>query len=104
MGGRMRILGAVLILAILGSCGSRVTGEIGKACVASDRNAANPRLCSCIQQAANRHLSAGDQKLAATFFADSEKANDIKINDSPSADAFWARYRNFTNLAERSCR
>ncbi len=100
----MRIIGAILVLAVLGSCGSRVTGEIGKACVASDRSAANPRLCSCIQQAANRHLNQRDQELAATFFGDEELANDIKINDSRSADAFWARYRDFTRTAERSCR
>ncbi len=100
----MRIMGALLILAMVGSCGSRVTGEIGKACVASDRSAANPRLCSCIQQAANRHLNQRDQELAATFFADEELANDIKINDSRSADAFWERYREFTRTAQRSCR
>ncbi len=100
----MRIIGAVLVLAVLGSCGSNVTGEIGKACVASDRSAANPRLCGCIQQAANRHLNQRDQELAATFFADAELANDIKINDSRSADAFWDRYRDFTRTAQRSCR
>lgn len=101
----MRIIAGIMIVTLLASCGAgRVTGEIGKACVASDRRAANPALCSCIQQAANRHLNQRDQELAATFFADAERANDVKINDSRAADAFWKRYRDFTRAAERSCR
>ncbi len=100
----MRLIFVLLAMVALGSCGGRVTGEIGKACVASDRAAANPRLCGCIQSAANRHLNARDQELAATFFADAEKANDIKINDSRAADAFWERYTAFRRTAERSCR
>lgn len=101
----MKVLWAAVAVATLASCGGgRVTGEIGKACVASDRRAANPALCSCIQRAANSHLNQRDQELAATFFADSERANDVKINDSRAADAFWDRYRDFTRAAERSCR
>lgn len=100
----MRILSGVMILALVGSCGSQVSGVIAEACVDSDRRGANARLCTCVQQAANRHLNGSDQRLAATFFEDPERANDIKINDSRSADAFWERYRAFTRTAERSCR
>lgn len=100
----MRIFGLLAIVAILGSCGSRVSGVIAESCVESDRRAANARLCSCIQQVANRTLNGSDQRLAATFFENSERANDVKIDDSRSADAFWTRYRAFTRAAERSCR
>lgn len=99
----MRFLWGLGVLALT-ACGPNVSGEVGQACAASDRKAANPRLCGCIQSVANQTLNRSDQALVATFFEDAEKANDIKINDSRSADAFWDRYRVFTRAAERSCR
>ena len=98
---RIAILGLVLVAA---SCGPRVTGAYGEACMGASRPGANAALCSCVQQVANRMLSASDQRLAATFFEDEERANAMMINDSPAADAFWVRYRAFTDQAERSCR
>lgn len=100
----MRILGMVAILATLGACGPRVNGEIARACVDSDRSAANARLCNCIGTVASRELGRSDQRRLISFFEDPERANDIKIDDSRSADAFWDRYRAFTRQAERSCR
>ena len=72
--------------------------------MASPRSGATAAKCNCIQAVANRTLSVSDQSLAETFFTDPEKANDVKISDTPSADAFWERYRRFTDTAERSCR
>lgn len=100
----MRIIVLVTVIASLAACGPRVNGAVAKACVDSDRRAANPALCSCIGQVASQQLSRADQNRLVSFFDDPERANDIKIDDSPSADAFWERYRSFTRAAERSCR
>lgn len=100
----MRWMGFLMAMAILGSCAPRVNGEIARACMAGGRDAANPQLCNCIGVVASRTLSGSDQRQLISFFGDPERANDIKINDSRGADAFWERYRAFTNAAERSCR
>ncbi|RYH02261.1 arginine transporter [Salipiger sp. IMCC34102] len=94
---------ALTILA-LNSCGIGVRGEVGKACMASGRSAANPALCSCVQQTANQNLSRRDQKLAASFFEDPQKAQDIRQSDNPGNEAFWLRYKEFSNRAQRVCR
>jgi hypothetical protein len=57
----MRILLATAAVLTLTSCGGgRVSGDIGKACMDAGRAAANPALCSCIQQVANQSLSRAD--------------------------------------------
>jgi hypothetical protein len=100
----MRIVALLSVIAVLAACAPRVNGAIAKACVDSDRRAANAALCNCIGQVASQDLSRSDQRRLISFFGDPERANDIKIDDSPSADAFWSRYRAFTRRAERSCR
>lgn len=93
-----------LPLIALTACGPGVRGEIAQACVASDRNAATRARCSCVQNVAVQELSRSDQRKLVSFFEDPEKANDIKIDDRPPAEAFWERYRDFTDAAERQCR
>ncbi|SEV96063.1 hypothetical protein SAMN04488515_0414 [Cognatiyoonia koreensis] len=100
----MRIVLLLSVIASLAACAPRVNGEIAQACIASDRRAANPALCNCIGQVASQQLSRADQRQLISFFDDPERANDIKIDDRPPAEAFWVRYRNFTNTAERACR
>ncbi len=100
----MRILFLSLALVTLNSCGAGVRGDMGRACMASGRSAANTTLCSCVQQTADQTLTGRDQKLAATFFEDPQKAQDIRQSDNGSHEAFWLRYRQFTGVAERSCR
>ncbi len=100
----MRIPLLLMTFTTLAACGPRVSGEVAQACVASDRRAANSTLCSCVQSVASQTLSRSDQARLVTFFENPETANDIKINDSRSADAFWERYRAFTRQAEQSCR
>lgn len=87
-----------------GSCGPRVNGAIAQACVDAGRSSSSPELCSCVGSVASQTLSRSDQARVVTFFEEPERANDIKIDDSTSADAFWERYRRFTDTAERSCR
>jgi len=79
-------------------------GPISRACLQSDRKAANRSLCTCIQKAANTHLSRGDQRLAASFFKDPHKAQEIRQSDRRSHEVFWKRYRAFGSTAETYCR
>lgn len=78
-------------------------GPIEKACNRSDRNGATRSMCSCIQQAADQTLSKSDQRRAASFFEDPDKAQDVRLSTRSSDDAFWDRYRNFTNAASSYC-
>lgn len=93
------------VLVFLAACGgNRVSGEIGKACIAADRKAASSRLCSCVQRAADQTLSASDQRRAADFFDDPQKAQDTRQSDNRSSERFWKRYKAFSNTAKRMCR
>lgn len=101
----VRVIGAGLVLVMLAGCGAsgRVSGDIGRACIRADREAASPRLCGCVQQAADQTLSAADQRRAARFFADPQAAQDIRASDRPADDAFWDRYRAFADRARSLC-
>lgn len=105
----------LMVLLGLSACGSQssggngnfaafATGPISQACEKSPRDAANRRLCGCIQAAADRTLSDSDQRRAAQFFTDPQKAQDVKAQDGAAADAFWRRYREFASNAETLCR
>lgn len=105
-------LGLSLVLA--GCGGSRLatpqktgvrlaSGPISQACLRSDRKAASSVLCGCIQAVANDRLSAGDQRLAATFYANPQRGQDVRQSDNPSNEAFWQRYKLYASAAERSC-
>jgi hypothetical protein len=80
-----------------------VAGPIERACMASDRGAANRSLCGCIQQAADQTLSGGDQRRAAKFFRNPDVAHATWVSQSSSDDAFWERYKQFGATAEASC-
>jgi hypothetical protein len=77
---------------------------IKSACLNSDRAGGNYALCGCIQDAANRTLTTRDQRLAATFFSNPHRAQEIRQSSSRSNASFWERYRNFGNAAETFCR
>lgn len=96
------LLAACLALAACG--GSRgVNGEIGQACMRADRDAATARLCSCVQQAADRTLTAAEQRRAARFFADPHQAQETRQSDRAADENFWQRYRAFATYAENAC-
>lgn len=78
-------------------------GPIERACLRSDRDAANRMICSCIQQVADMTLRNGDQRRAAKFFADPDQAHDTWMSQRESDDAFWERYKNFGATAEAYC-
>ena len=111
----MRILWGVVILAFLAGCGGgskpdrygRVvtfsSGPISKACMASGRKSSNRALCGCIQTVANRELSRQEQRVAATFFKDPHRAQEIRQSDRPGNERLWLRYKAFSSRAETSC-
>jgi len=77
--------------------------RIERACLNSDRSAANRELCGCIQRVANQVLTRSDQRLAARFFRDPQRAQDIRQSDNASHEAFWKRYRTFGDTATKIC-
>ncbi|SMY08791.1 arginine transporter [Flavimaricola marinus] len=94
----------VLSLALLAACGgASVSGPIGNACMDSGRSAAGPILCACVQGVADQTLSSADQRRAATFFEDPDKAQETRTSDNASSEAFWDRYRAFSDSARQIC-
>lgn len=92
---------AALVLGI--SATTAPAGPIESACLRSGRDAANRQTCACIQQAADMTLRAADQRRAASFFKDPEKAQKVKMSNSAADDIFWERYTNFGEAAEAFC-
>ncbi len=78
-------------------------GTIERACVKSDRKAANRTLCGCIQQVADATLSGSDQRLAAKFFKDPHMAQVIRQSDDTNHEVFWKRYKAFGATAKTYC-
>lgn len=76
---------------------------IQRACMKSDRKAANRSLCRCIQKAARGTLSSSDQRLAATFFKDPHRSQEIRQSDRSSHEKFWKRYKEFGVRAQQMC-
>lgn len=98
------MIGAVASIAACGGGGRGATGDISEACLAADRRAASPALCSCVQQVANQSLSGADRSRAAAFFADPQLAQNTRQSDRASDERFWQRYKAFTELATQICR
>jgi hypothetical protein len=60
-------------------------------------------LCGCIQAAADRTLSKSDQTLAASFYSDPQKAQDVRQSDRSRDEIFWQKYKNYSETAEAIC-
>ena len=78
-------------------------GTITRACMKSDRKAANRRLCACIQRAARKTLSSSEQRMAASFFKDPHRSQRIRQSDRSSHETFWKRYKRFGERAKQMC-
>ncbi len=96
----MRALSVAVLLTILASAAQ--SEQIRRACMGSDR-ASSAQLCHCIQSAADRTLSRKDQKLAASFFKDPDRAQEIRMSDRQSHERFWERYKAFGEFASALC-
>lgn len=98
------ISSAVLALVLLPLAASMPqAGPISSACIRSDRDAASRRLCNCIQSVANQKLSRTDQKVAASFFKDPHKAQEMRQSDRRGHERFWLRYKAFGQTASATC-
>ena len=78
-------------------------GVIERACLKSDRPAVTRLLCNCIQSVADSTLTRSDQRLAAKFFKDPHKAQEVRQSDNPSHEIFWQKYKKFGASAETVC-
>lgn len=97
----MRTIVLAAGFAALGSVAQ--AGVIERACLTSERSGGNPALCGCIQQAADLTLTASDQRVAARFFKDPQKAQDTRQSSVRNDSVFWERYKNFGATAEAYC-
>lgn len=95
-----RLLAAALAFSALGTVAQ--AGTIEKACMQSDRGG-DRALCGCIQQVADMTLGAADQRRAAGFFADPDKAQATRQSKTNRDNDFWARYKNFGETAASVC-
>lgn len=77
--------------------------RLERACLNSDRAAASRALCDCIQRVADQMLTRSDQRLAARFFKDPQRAQDVRQSDRADHEAFWKRYRDFGDSASKIC-
>jgi hypothetical protein len=100
---RAVILSVVLSAVLLPAAGPASAGAIERACLSSERGGGNRALCGCIQRAADRTLTGRDQRTAARFFRDPDRAQEIRMSDRGSDKAFWERYKAFGYYAEVSC-
>lgn len=48
-------------------------------------------------------MSKRDQRMAARFFRDPDRAQEIRMSDRPSHEQFWDRYKAFSATAEAFC-
>lgn len=79
------------------------SGPISQACMASDRKARSRETCGCIQAVANDTLSAADQRLAATFYNDPHRAQEIRQSDNENHERFWQTYKTYGETAAAVC-
>jgi hypothetical protein len=91
------------VLAIFVTPNVASAGPIETACNRSFRQAANPPLCSCIQQVANMTLRSSDQRRAAKLLNDPDKAHKTWMSKRSGDDAFWDRYTAFGDQAQALC-
>jgi hypothetical protein len=82
---------------------SAQAGTIERACRNSDRQAAEPTICRCIQKVAERRLTKSEQRTVAKWFADPHRAQEVRQSDRRSDARLWERYKLFGTDAERIC-
>ena len=99
----MTLIRAAMTVISLAAAGSALAGPIESACLRSDRNTASRNLCGCIQNVADVVLTYGDQRRAAAFFSNPQRAQDVRQSDRASDEAFWLRYKAFGENAESYC-
>lgn len=95
---------AITIVALSVACAGPVWADrIKSACLASERGQGQRTLCGCIQDAADLTLTDRDQRLAAQFFADPDRAQEVRQSNRRRDEEFWDRYENFSQMAQTFC-
>lgn len=98
------VLKKIAFALLLWAIAAPVAAEpIRNACLKSDRGQGKGRLCACIQDAADITLTARDQRMAAGFFADPDRAQEVRQSKRRGHAAFWERYKSFGQTAEAFC-
>lgn len=78
-------------------------GVIERACRQSDRSAANPTLCGCIQRVANKKLTRSERKTVSKWFSDPHQAQIIRQSANRKDEQLWERYKSFGDTAAKVC-
>ncbi len=92
-----------LLAFILMTAPAMAGGTIEKACLKSERNAANRSLCSCLQVVADDVLTRADQRRGARFFTDPHMSQEVRASSSRADDAFWERWTRFAKTSASYC-
>jgi len=101
---RTMILAAgVAAVAGLAGADGAMAGAIERACLSSDRPGASRALCACIQSVADQTLTRREQKMAADFFRNPDRAQDVRMSKKDDHNDFWKRYKNFGETAAAYC-
>ena len=100
---KISLLVAAVAVAVPMFSSMALAGPIESACNRSDRQTASRSLCRCIEQVADQTLSGSDQRRAAAFFKDPDKAHKAWMSKNNADDAFWDRYKAFGAQAEAYC-
>ncbi|TMV09750.1 hypothetical protein FGK63_01385 [Ruegeria sediminis] len=79
------------------------TGDIKRACMATNRPEATRQRCGCIQDVANNALSRKEQRTIAKWFRDPHQAQTVKMSKTARDDQLWDRYEAFGQLAQAVC-
>lgn len=79
------------------------SGAIGRACMASERGAADAVLCGCIQAVADQVLSPAEQQRGAQLFLAPHKAQEIRASERQSDTHFWEKWQIMAEGAAASC-
>ena len=98
------ILGALSLPAL--SSAATAGSAIAGACMSSQRGAAQPSLCSCIQNVADSVLTPAEQVRGAQIFLEPHKSQEIRASArqaNQSDAAFWEKWRVFGESAAQHC-
>ena len=97
------VLALAAPLSVMTAPSAEAGTTIERACMKSNRRAASKPLCGCIQRVADQMLTRKEQKMAAKFFADPHRAQEIRQSDRASHEEFWLRYKAFGRSAGNIC-
>jgi len=97
------IASALAVLVLPAGTNAAMASAIESACNDSGRATASRELCRCIQRVGDMTLTRADQREAARFFRDPQRAQDVRMSTRPRDNEFWARYRAFAETAEALC-